>query len=110
MNLLLTFTYTISLKDWEKAGLLDREVLIYQRFSQKGINVWFLTYGDKSDYSYSDKLKGIKIVPIKNKIKYFPFLKTLLFPIFNYKVFKNVDIIKTNQMEGSWITWILNLL
>ena len=110
MNLLLTFTYTISLKDWEKTGLLDREVIIYQRFSQKGINVWFLTYGDKSDYSYSDKLKGIKIVPIKNKIKYFPFLKTLLFPIFNYKFFKNVDIIKTNQMEGSWITWILKLI
>ena len=110
MNLVLTFTYTISLKDWEKAGLLEREILIYQRFSQKGINLWFLTYGDKSDFSYSDKLKGIKIVPIKNKIKYFPFLKTLLFPIFNYKLFKNVDIIKTNQMEGSWITWILKII
>ncbi len=41
MNLVLTFTYTISLKDWEKVGLLDREVIIYQRFSQKGINLYF---------------------------------------------------------------------
>lgn len=106
MNLLLTFTYKISLKDWEKIGILDREILIYQKFTQKGIKVWFLTYGDESDYSYSDKLKEIQIIPTKNKINYFPFLKTLLFPIFNYKFFKNVDIIKTNQMEGSWITWI----
>jgi len=107
MNLLLVFTLNISLGDWEKSGILDREVVIYKELSKKGINVSFFTYGDKSDLIYRKRLKEINIILAKNKLKSkrFSLLKGLLFPIFNRKLFKNIDIIKTNQMDGSWLTW-----
>jgi len=112
MNLLLTFTNTVSLREWDKIGILDREVLLYKKLSQKGISVTFLTYGDKSDLLYSNSLKDINIIPIKDKteLKTLPFIRTILFPPFNYKIFKNIDIIKTNQMGGSWITWLLKII
>lgn len=111
MNLLLTFTNQVSLKEWDKMGILDREVLLYKKFFQKGIQVTFLTYGDKSDLEYSEFLRDIDIFPMKDKTesKALPFFKNVLFPLFNYKKFKKFDIVKTNQMGGSWITWLLKL-
>ncbi len=112
MNLLLTFTLNTSLEDWDKIGILDREILIYKRFSRLGINISFLTYGNNSDLNYSNIIKGIDIIPVKEKLNLYRlvFFKILLFPLFNYSLFKRKDIIKTNQMGGSWITWLLKIL
>ena len=109
MNLLLTFTNRVSLKEWDHRGILDREILLYNKISQNGIKVKFLTYGDKSDLNYSDILKNIKVSLIKDS-KFLSFFKILLFPLFNYKIFKKIDIIKTNQMGGICINWLLKLI
>lgn len=111
MNLLLVFTHNISLKDWYYIGILDRELLLYKKLLDKGFNISFLTYGDKSDLKYEKFLNNINIMPINEKtgVKSNSFLKTLLYPLFNYKSFKEIDIVKTNQIDGSWITWPLKL-
>lgn len=111
MNLLLTFSSNMTLKEWNIGGIIEREILLYKKISQKGIDVTFLTYGDKEDFLYSDKLEEIKINPINlKKSKKRSFLNILLFPLFKHRKFKAFDIIKTNQMDGSWITWILRLI
>ncbi|MHA1987716.1 MAG: glycosyltransferase family 4 protein, partial [Promethearchaeota archaeon] len=112
MNLLLTFTLNVSLKVWDKVGILDREIQLYKQLSKKGFDITFLTYGAKSDLDFSNLLGKINVIPIKNfiKKKKMGFFTTLLFPILNYNLFKNVKIVKTNQMYGSWITWILKIL
>ncbi len=112
MNLLLTFSLNISLKIWDEIGILDREIQLYKRLSEEGFDVTFLTYGTKSDFGYSNLLDKIKVIPIKFllKRKKMNFFRILFFPIQNYNLFKNSKIIKTNQMHGSWITWILKIL
>ena len=112
MNLLLTFSLNISLKVWDNIGILDREIQLYNRLSEEGFDITFLTYGTKSDLGYSNLLDKIRVIPIKLflKKKKMGFFATLLFPFFHYNLFKNTKIIKTNQMYGSWITWILKIL
>ncbi len=49
MNLVLFFTYGVSLKMWDEKGLLDREVSLYQMLAKEGIKTAFITYGDEED-------------------------------------------------------------
>lgn len=89
MNLGLFFTNNVSLKIWEKTGNLNREIKPYQRLLSYFGKIYFFTYG-------KDELKidGIEILPVS---------------IFN-KEFKNIDIFKTNQLNGSWRAVLAKIL
>lgn len=112
MNLLLIFSTNISLKDWDNSGIFSREVLIYKHLSDKEIQIKFLTYGDDTDLYYLNILKNIEIIPLKlsKHIPHLFFFKVFLYPLFHYRTFQNIDLIKTNQMDGSWITWLLRVI
>ena len=52
MRVILFFTYGISLLEWKKSGLLDREIKLYEKLNKDyGLNFTFVTYGDKSDFA-----------------------------------------------------------
>ena len=108
MKIIVFFTYGTSLLDWSKKGLLDREIKIYQNLIDKyDINVMFVTYGNKEDKYFSSKLKKIKILPVyefikKPNNKFFQLFFSFLIPFIFYKRLKDADILKTNQMWGSW--------
>ena len=115
MNIILFFTYDISLKDWEKSGLLDREIEFYKKLHEK-YNVYFtfLTFGDIEDSKIID-LPYIRVEPIYKYIKYeknktLRFLKSLFIPIKLKKLIKEANLIKTNQLLGSWIAIISKIL
>ncbi len=123
MKLILFFTRGISLKVWLDKGLFDREKLIYEEHLTKGNlkKVYWLTYGSE-DKKIAESLKdqnrlnkNIEICPMPN---FFNIPKVgsylyALFVLFNYrKIFKECDILKTNQMTGSWnallAKWLFN--
>ena len=53
MNILLLTTFPLSLKDWDNAGILKREIDLYKRIASKNnVNYSILTYGDISDLKY----------------------------------------------------------
>ncbi|KKL74413.1 hypothetical protein LCGC14_2065120 [marine sediment metagenome] len=114
MKLLLTFTYGVSLQDWYNNGLLSREVSLYKRLSDKGVHINFLTFGDKKDLIHTNSLGKIKVIPIKkflsSNIPKLHFIKSLFLPLKLRDEFNGVDIIKTNQLSGSWISCIAKLL
>ncbi|MBH19484.1 MAG: hypothetical protein CL851_03565 [Crocinitomicaceae bacterium] len=116
MKVLLLFTYEISLKIWDNSGLLDRETKLYKEISQNSdITYTFLTFGDKGDLEYSDYLVNIEIVPIyeyinKSKFRAVNILKSFLIPIVLKKIILDNDILKSNQLNGSWILLIAKLL
>lgn len=116
MKVLLLFTYKISLKIWDNSGLLDRETRLYKEISQNSdITFTFLTFGDKEDLKYSDYLVNIEIVPIyeyinKSKFRAVNILKSFLIPIVLKKFILENDILKSNQLNGSWILLIAKLL
>jgi glycosyltransferase involved in cell wall biosynthesis len=61
MRLNLFFTQGVSLKTWEQIGTLNREVAIYQRFKEIGVDVSFVTYGGKGDIALGRTL-GIDVL------------------------------------------------
>jgi len=114
MKLLLTFTDNVSLEDWNNIGLINREISLYKKLLKKNMNICFLTYGTKEDLKFSKILEGINIIPcsdlVRSKIPGITFIKSLLLPIKLKEFFRKVDIIKTNQLNGSWVAWIGKLL
>ena len=95
-------------------GTLNRELLLYKQLSKKNVQFTFLTYGDKSELEYTTSLKDLAILPVERAIssrnRTLRFLKSLLLPIKLRNEFKNVDIIKTNQVEGNWVAYLAKLI
>jgi len=64
MQVILIFTYDVSLKDWKEIGLLERELAIYKELAQNyDINFTFLTYGTKTDEDLVNH-KNFSVIPI----------------------------------------------
>jgi|Deesub1362A_J573_1020465.scaffolds.fasta_scaffold08313_2 glycosyltransferase involved in cell wall biosynthesis len=102
-TLALFFTRGMSLKRWDEKGMLSREVAWYNELAKFFKKIYFFTYGDETDLNYQNHLAG-NIVVVPNKMKFLKDknLYSFLLPFIHRKVFKEVDILKTNQMDGSW--------
>lgn len=115
MNVILVFTFGVSLKDWFESGLLSREIKIYEEILKKeDIQFSFITFGDETDCKFINNPK-IKILPAykylnKSNSKLLNFLKSFRLPFILQKELNDVDLIKTNQLNGSWIGIILKQL
>ncbi len=112
MKLALFFTFGVSLKRWLEGGLFDREKLLYEELLREKIlsKVSWFTYGCK-DKKISQQLKqnhrlhtDIEVVqmPAFFCIPFGKFFYSLLMPVIMRKFLKHVDVLKTNQMSGSW--------
>ena len=113
MILILFFTRKVSLKVWVEQGLFDREKLIYEEHLTQGNlkKVYWITYGD-DDKRLSENLKkenrlhkDIEILQMP-KIFKIPkigsYIYSFLLPLFYKNELQESDILKTNQMDGSW--------
>jgi len=99
-KLALFFTKGISLKTWDKIGNLEREIRPYNELADYFNRIYFFTYGDRSDLKYKNVLnKNIEILPKKWKIP--SKLYCLILPLVYRKELKEVDFLKTNQMNGA---------
>lgn len=115
MHLLVLFTYGISLRVWADKGLLEREIQLYKALSKKGVNVTFLTYGDNDDLEFKEVCSPVKILPVYSRLtrpkwKWLAFFQSFLIPLYLKESFKNSDILKTNQMLGSWVAILASKL
>ena len=106
MNIVYFMTYGYSIKSWHEAGHLSREMNYFNRFTLKSdTNYIFITYGNKSDYEYSDKFKNSKIIPIYehlnfSKYKLINLIKSFYIPIILKRLLveEDIQIIKQNQL------------
>ena len=106
MRIGILFSYGISLQDWNKTGLIDRELEIYNKLS-KHHEVTLITFGNENDLRMKKKLKNLKVIPIykfiKKRNKYINFLFSFFLPKILRNNFKSLNNLKFNQMWGSWI-------
>ena len=114
MNILVLFTYKVSVKDWNEAGIINREFELYKNLNKTNkFNYSFITYGDENDLIYN--LDEFSILPLYSKIKFSKsgignFYNSLrIIKIFK-KEFQNADIIKTNQLNGAWVAVIAKII
>jgi len=115
MNLVVFLTYGVSLSTWASSGLLDREILLYERLAKDGVKVTLVTYGNSVDYMIGNKIPNISIFPIyslikKPKNKVARILQSVIIPLYLKRIIKNADILKTNQMYGAWVPIIAKLV
>jgi glycosyltransferase involved in cell wall biosynthesis len=112
MKLALFFTRDISLKLWVDTGLFDREKQLYEEHLRRGHfkKIYWLTYGT-DDARIESELKAagrlhpdIVVLPMARFFsgKWGCLLYSFLMPLFHRRWLKSADILKTNQMDGSW--------
>jgi glycosyltransferase involved in cell wall biosynthesis len=94
---------------WAEKGMLQREVALYNELAEELDHVYLFTYGDQSDFKYSDQLaSNVSIVPksgVSSNLLY-----SFLCPLIHWRKFREVDLLKTNQMLGSWTAMIAKTL
>lgn len=98
-SLAVFFTRGLSFVRWDKLGMFEREIKIYQALSKEFKEIYFFSYGNDEKYHklFSENVK------IVSKPKFVPSLfYSFLIPFIHYRILKNIDILKTNQMDGSW--------
>jgi len=111
VKITLFFTYGISLDDWDSSGILTRELEIYKKiYKENKIEFNLITYGGHKDLELQDS-EGIEVFPVYSRLKYsknkyIRIFKSFLIPFVFKDVIKGSDILKTNQLKGSWVAII----
>ena len=109
MRILLIFTFDISLKNWEESGFISREISYYQEMKNNfDLNITFLTFGGLDDKFLEKEFPEISVIPVYEKIKYsnskvLRIIKSIFIPLYFSEEFSKADVIKTNQLLGSWV-------
>ncbi len=107
-NLALFLTRGVSLTEWDKIGTLQREIKPYQKLAESFKSIYIFTYGGVQDQKYKNLFPDN--VYIVNKPILIPSLVySFILPFVHYKKFKDIQISKTNQMDGSWSAVIAKL-
>ncbi len=108
-NFALFMTRGMSLSKWSEIGSIDREIKPYIKLAEFFHEVFIFTYGDKKDLLYSKFFpENVRIIP---KPKFIPVLiYTIITPFWHMGILKNIQILKTNQMDGSWVAVIAKKL
>ncbi|MCJ8347135.1 glycosyltransferase family 4 protein [bacterium] len=114
MNLALIFTRKVTLKNWIDTGILSRENFLYETMIQDGFckKIYWFTYGVE-DHQYQDQLcSGIEVVSMPRlfQSKLGIYLYSILLPFIHYRKLLSVQMMKTNQMEGSWTAVLVKFL
>lgn len=114
MKVVLFFTFNTSLKDWEDSGFIEREANYYNYLTERyKISFTFVTYGDEADIEIGNKYFNSDVFPInsskrKSNRKVIIFLTSLIYLITLRKEINSFDLIKTNQLNGSWLAIIFS--
>lgn len=108
-GLALFFTAGVSLQTWHNIGMLDREVALYNELSKYFGRIYLFTYGGDGDLEFRSYLAdNIAIIPKKYPSN--GFLYSFLIPFIHRLILKEVHILKTNQMWGSWSAILAKLI
>ena len=119
MKILLVFTFNTSLKIWHEQGILNRELKVYRDLVDNfGYKIALLTYGNKSDinilkeYELEDYFEILPIYSNTNKsnFKIINIFKSIKYTLKIYRNNNYFDIVKTNQLYGSWVAIFYKLL
>ncbi len=103
LSLVVFATYGGSLRIWEAAGVLDRELALYKDHASHGVSVHLITYGDESERELAERYGFLRVH--YNRRHLHPRLYAGLLPALHRRVLKSADIYKTNQAYGAHIAY-----
>lgn len=115
MKIAVLLTFDQSLIKWKSNGHFDREIFYYKKLYEKyKIKTTFISYGPKSEKKLISQYNFLKIISLSNKIKFsnfffIRFFQSLFLYFFIKKDLKNIKVIKTNQLWGSWVLFLFKI-
>ena len=98
INLCLVLTEGMSFQLWDKYGLLYREISLYRELINHGVHTTFVSFGNSDELKYKNSLSEFEIIYNKWGLSNSLYIKFI--NLFNFKKLKNIDIVKTNQIES----------
>ena len=116
MRLIYFFTFDYSLETLRNSGSLDREIKYFKHLNNfYGYSFTLVTYGDESDHTVLDKYDFIEVLPLysvfkRRKGKFFRYISSFLYPFKIKKIVGEFEIIKQNQLLGSWVSIIFKII
>ncbi|MBZ0300370.1 MAG: glycosyltransferase family 4 protein [Anaerolineae bacterium] len=99
IHLVLFFTRKLALANWVNWGMLPREVALYRRLQERGVQVSFVTYGDGHDLQYANQIPGIQILCNRWRLPMNWYIRLL--PWLHGSALRRADVFKTNQTNGA---------
>jgi len=98
-RLALFFTRGISLKIWDRVGLLEREVALYKKLLPHLQSIAFVTYGGADDRAYAHLLAGIHVVCNRWRLsgRWYERLVTWVYPV----LWRGRSVVRSNQVMGA---------
>ncbi len=99
VKLVLFFTRGVSLRTWDRVGILEREVALYRAMRPHLHSVTFVTYGNARDLDYADRLAGIRILCNRWGLPQQWYIRLLswLYPVLG----RGFTVLKSNQVRGA---------
>ncbi len=107
----MVFTYGVSLDEWVRTGLFDREKLIYENHIKQGHFsqiIWF-TYGYRDEELRNNLVKNKKLdknilvvgLPIWGSNSFTKLIYSYILPCLRKQYCKRLSIVKSNQLGGA---------
>ena len=94
MKILILKTFPLSFDDWNKVGIIERELNLYKKIiNSTKIKIEFFSYGNKRDQKYKDIINPVKIHTLNSNLKnyYLKLLNSFLIPFYFKNIFKRVS-------------------
>jgi glycosyltransferase involved in cell wall biosynthesis len=99
VRLVLFFTQGVSLSSWESGKLFERELALYHALLPHLGGITFVTYGDKKDLQFAERLNGIEVVCNHRKLSPTWYRRVLTYWPARWK--RGQVVFKSNQVWGS---------
>jgi glycosyltransferase involved in cell wall biosynthesis len=99
VKLVVFATYGSGLGSWERDGILERELALYEVHARRGVSVSFLSYGERSDLEIAGRFGFL--TTLCNERELHPRLYAALAPWLHGAALRSADLYKTNQMFGA---------
>ena len=98
IRLCLVLTEGMSFQLWDEYGLLKREISLYKKLLNYGIKTTFVSFGNRNELKYKNILSEFEIIYNKWGLSNSLYIKFI--NLLNLQKLKNIDIVKTNQIES----------
>lgn len=98
-HLVLFFTSGQSLAAWDRAGILERELALYRALRPHLSRLTFVTYGDRRDLGYRDRIDGLRVVCNRWRLPGAWYLR--LVRLFHAVTWRGSVVLKSNQTPGA---------
>jgi len=100
-SLVVFLTYGSSLQTWKNAGIIDRELAIYEDHARHDVRVDIISYGLGDEQGIASDYPFIQVH--SNTQGWHPRLYAMALPVLHRHVLQAADLYKTNQAYGAHI-------